>query len=575
MLNIPTVTEPCRVVQANFRPQAQGTAIEGGLFRPLIDGERTGGDPQPVALIDPATAQRHARIRHATGEDIDRAAEAAARASLLWRSIPVTKRVLKLRRLAELIQEQASHIARVITQEQGKPWLEALHLEVLPALDHLKFISESAEGYHADVGVEPQHPLYAHKQSLYLHEPMGVVALITPLPLPFAIGLVQVASALAMGNAVVLKPSEYAPLSGLRIGELCMEAGFPAGLVNVVPALPPHTMRLVTHPKVDKVFFTGGVEAGRRVLVTTGCEMRPAVLRLGGKHPSVVAGDADLDLAARGVVWGALANGGQNCGSIERVYVEECVASEFINRVLREVKKLRVGNPLTAVELGPLQSGARRAEVHRQVSDAVQQGARLLCGGVLTERPGFFYPPTVLLSAPNDCDLMQKETLGPVIPITTVDSIERAILLANESEFALTASGWTTSQYTAQRLMTGLPGGVVTINDVLYSFGEPAAAWSGYRNSGQGQSHGIAGLREMSRQRFVSLDNKVTKGPLLSFPYDGKALAIARSALELLHGKQRLRRLAALGRLLRIKRFRARVSLRSLLSPGNLQSRKR
>ena len=211
-----------------------------------------------------------------------------------------------------------------------------------------------------------------------------------------------------------------------------------------------------------------------------GIALRPVVLALGGKHPSVVAGDADVERSARGVVWGALANAGQNCGSIERVYVEESIASAFIDRVQKEVDQVRIGNPLSdEIEMGPLQTSERRNIVHKQVTDAVKKGARLLRGGTLPDGEGFFYPPTVLLGPPNDCELMREETLGPVIPIVVVDSIERAILLASDCDYALTASGWTTSNEKAERLMVGLPAGVVTINDVLYSFGEPAATWSG------------------------------------------------------------------------------------------------
>ncbi len=574
MLSITAEKGPLRLVRTDVRPEPSSRPAEE-VIRPLIDGRRIGGEPHPVQLLNPATAKPFARIAYATGSDMDHAVESASGALSLWRSVAFQDRARKLRRLADRIHADAWSIARVIAEEQGKPWLEALHHEVLPALDHLRFIIEFAERYHGGLDVEPRHPFYAHKEAHYLYDAIGVIALVTPSPLPFALPLVQVAAALAMGNAVILKPSERTPMSGLRIGELCAEVGFPPGLVNVVPALPACTLRLVTHPRVDKVFFTGSVDAGRRVHVAAGCEVRPTVLGLGGKHPAVVAGDADLGRAARGIVWGALANSGQNCGSIERVYVEECVAAEFIDRVVHEVKRLRLGNPLTEeVDVGPLQSAARRQEVHRQVNDAVRLGARVLCGGAPLDTPGFFYQPTVLVSVPNDCALMQQETLGPVIPIIIVDTIERAILLANECDLALTASGWTQSEHTAQRLMVGLPAGVVTINDVLYSFGEPAATWSGHRMSGFGQSHGTPGLREMSRQRFVSFDRQHMEAPLFSFPSDVEAASMAQSSLDHLHGKGRFGRLVALGRLLRLKRFRSRVSLRSFLFPGSHKHRK-
>jgi delta 1-pyrroline-5-carboxylate dehydrogenase len=179
----------------------------------------------------------------------------------------------------------------------------------------------------------------------------------------------------------------------------------------------------------------------------------------------------------------------------------------------------------------------------------------------------------VLLGPPENCRLMREETLGPVIPIVVVESVERAILLANDNDYALTASGWTKSDETAERLMIGLQAGVVTINDVLYSFGEPAATWSGYRKSGMGQNHGTPGLREMSRQRFVSYDPVPAESSTFAYPYDDEAAEIVKASMEYLHGSGFVARLRALGRLVRFKRFRNRVSLRSLLSPARRQVR--
>jgi acyl-CoA reductase-like NAD-dependent aldehyde dehydrogenase len=377
-----------------------------------------------------------------------------------------------------------------------------------------------------------------------------------------------------MGNAVVLKPSERAPLCGLRVGELCAQAGFPPGLVNVVPGLAEAGMRLAAHAKIDKVFVTGTLEAGQHVMAMAGCAPRPVVLCLGGKHSAVVAGDADVDRAARGIVWGAMANAGQNCGSVERVFVEERAATRFLERVLEAVDRLRIGNALVdGVDVGPLISAERREEVHRDVDEAVAGGARLLRGGKIPQVPGFFYPPTVLLSPPDDCRLMREEFLGPVLPIVVVDNLERAILLANDSEYALTASGWTGSPANAERMMVGLQAGVVTINDVLYSFGEPAATWSGFGKSGTGQNHGTPGLREMSRQRFVSYDPAPADNSVFAYPYDEEAEAVARTALDYLHAGGMAEKLRALARLIGLKRFRQRVPVRSVIAPHRRQVR--
>ena len=537
----------------------------GAPLLPFIDGGPSGGRGGRVSLIDPSTGEPFACVAQAGPEDVERAVDAAVRGLALWRGTAFAERGHHLRALSRLICESAEQIAELISREQGKPRAEAMAQEVLPALDHLKFIIRHSERYQAGLSVDPRHPYYAHKRAHYLYDAIGVIALVTPSPIPFAIPLVQVAAALAMGNAVVLKPSERTPLSALHIGELCAQAGFPAGVVNVIPGPPEEALRLVAHEKVDKVFVTGTLEAGRTVMATAGCAPRPVVLSLGGNHASIVAGDANVQRAARGVVWGALANAGQNCGSIQRIYVEERAASRFVECVLQEVDRIRVGDPHTpGVDLGPMETEERRQRVHDCVEQAIVGGARLLRGGIKIEGPGYYYPPTVLLDPPNDCALMREELLGPVIPIVVVESLERAIMLANDSDYGLSSSGWTESKETAERLMVGLQAGVVTVNDVLYSFGEPAATWSGLKMSGIGQSHGTPGLREMSRQRFVSFDGAPLEAPLAAYPYDETTDRILRHSIEHLHGRSRWSRLKALTRLLRIKRFRNRVPAHSL-----------
>ena len=188
-----------------------------------------------------------------------------------------------------------------------------------------------------------------------------------------------------------------------------------------------------------------------------------------------------------------------------------------------------------------------------------------LLGGQIPDGAGWFYPPTVVLDPPEGCRLLQEETLGPVIPIVTVESIERALQLANDSAFALTASGWTSSEDTAEKLMVGLQAGVVTINDVLYAYGEPAATWSGFKRSGLGASHGLSGLKEMSRRRFVSYDGTPSEAPAFAFPYGRDAVKTVLAAMDSMHAKRRWTRAIALLRLLRSKRFRARVPWRSFL----------
>lgn len=542
--------------------------LEGAedLHGPLIEGEFLAGAGRVLTSIDPSTGQALASIQAAGDELVDRAVETAVLAAALWRSTPFEERARRLRALAALVLDHAHDLASLVAQEQGKPRLEALALEILPALDHLRFLAGQGEHFRTSDHIERRQPLWAHKDVHDLYDPLGVVAIVTPFPLPFGLPLVQTAAAVTLGNAVVLKPSERASLVALRMGELIRQAGFPPGLVNVVTGHVEEAMRLVAHPRVDKVFFTGSTDSGRQVMATAGCAPTPVVLSLAGKHASLVAADADLALAARGIAWAATANAGQNCGAVERVYVQEAAAQQFVELLLQEVDRIRMGDPLSEdTDLGPMISEQRRMEVHRQVADAVAGGAKLLRGGVLPAGAGFFYPPTVLLQPPEDCRLMRDETLGPVIPVTVIESLERGVLLANDSDFALTASAWTRSTETAERLSVALQAGVVTVNDVLYAYGEPGLTWSGYRRSGIGHLHGLSGLREMSRKKSVSFDAADREAPVFAYPYDAEGARIARDTLHALHDPSWLRRMRSLLRLVRRRRFRARVPLRSFL----------
>ncbi len=541
------------------------------------DGRPSGPDLLPsganaLECTDPTRGEVFAQVRCTSPEMVSETINTASLAFAMWKGTALAERLAVIERLGRLIHRQADRIAARISQEQGKPIQEALALEILPALDHLNFLIAHAEETYSGRPIQPRHVFYAHKQVHYLYEPFGLVAIATPYCMPFSLPLVQIASALAMGNAVLFKPSELTPLTGLLIGDLCREAGFPHGLLQVLPMQREEAMFLMSHPGIDKIFLTGSPESGRQVMAIAGCMPKPVVLSLGGKSAAVVADDADLDRAARGVVWGAMANAGQNCTAVERVFVTEGVATRFTEKVLEQVDALTVGDPAgESVDIGPLISAWRRRHVHGQVQEALEQGARLLRGGEIPEGRGFFYPPTVLLNPPLDGRLMTDETLGPVLPIVVCDSVEQAIFRANRCDFALSAVGWTSSRETAERLMSGLQAGEVTINDQFYARGEPAATRAGYRMSGLGNLSGIAGLQEMCRRRFTSSDLKKSIGPLFAFPYDREHCRMTWGSMALLHGRSLPGRLGALFRLLSLRRFRGKVPGRFLL----LRSRKR
>jgi succinate-semialdehyde dehydrogenase/glutarate-semialdehyde dehydrogenase len=461
--------------------------------------------------------------------------------------------------------EEAEQIARLIEQEQGKPAAEAYLVELFPAAELLKHLARHAEDLLRDDPVEAQVLLLAHKESRLVYEPLGVVLAITPWNYPFVISLSSVATALIAGNTVVLKPAPATTLVGLRIAELFRDAGLPDGVLSVLAVEDALAGSLVRDPRVAKIVFTGSVGTGRKVMEAAAANLTPVVLELGGKDAAVVCRDADLDQAARGVVWGAFFNAGQTCASVERVYVERAVAESFLARVVEHTKALRVGDPAAGeVDVGPLTLERQRTIVHEHVADAVARGARALTGGRPLPGPGWFYPPTVLAGVDHTMRIMREETFGPVLPVMVVEDLEEAVRLANESEYGLTASAWTRDPGTARRLQKELRAGSVTVNDCASSYGEPTAPWGGFKHSGHGRTHGLAGLREMVHVKYVSRDT--SSRPLLWwFPYDGELRRLAATALRALHGSALRTRLASLARLATSRRLRRRANVGALL----------
>ena len=350
--------------------------------------------------------------------------------------------------------------------------------------------------------------------------------------------MVELAACLAAGNTVVLKPASATAQTGLAIGELCRRAGLPPGVVNVVTASGADVDRLLEHPGVAKILFTGSVETGCHVMRKASKNVTPFVLELGGKDAAVVAADADLDRTASGLVWGAFANAGQACGSIERVYAVRSVADELIAKVVAKTRRLRQGDPLAeATDVGPMTTAEQRDFVDAQVREAVAQGARALTGGEKPVAKGYWFPPTVLVDVNHGMRVMREETFGPVLPIVVVDNLDEAITLANDSEFGLTASGWTRSTKTAQKLVEELRAGTVTINDHLFSFGEPTATWGGLGKSGIGRSHGVHGLMELVNVKHVSVDLQDSSAAPWWYPYDGAFQEFMKKAFGLLYAR--------------------------------------
>jgi acyl-CoA reductase-like NAD-dependent aldehyde dehydrogenase len=538
------------------------TAVAAALatFHSWVAGREVEGRGGLRPATNPATAETFAQVSLL---DAGQAAEAiaAARAAFpAWSRTSFAERAGLLDRWREAIVDEADDIARLIEREQGKTAAEALVAEVLPSLEALKHLSEHGEDLLRDEPLGPGQLLLAHKRARVVYAPYGVILAIKPWNYPWGQSLPVLAAALVAGNTVVLKPAPATTLVGLRMGALAHKAGLPDGVVGVLAVDDGVAASLVEDPRVGKIVFTGSVGTGRKVMAAAAKNLTPVVLELGGKDAAIVCRDADLEFAARGIVWNAFMNAGQTCSSVERVYVERPVLEPFLAKVLEEARRVRLKDEAGAGEVGPLTLERQRRVVEAHLADAVARGARVLLGGERAGGPGLFYKPTVVVDVDHGMTLMKEETFGPVLPVMAVDTLDEAIRLANDSDYGLTASGWTRSAQTAERLQRELVAGVVSINDHSSSFAEPQAPWGGMKASGIGRIHGRAGLREMVQPKYVSFD-RGRKPALWWYPYDAEYRALVSGVAPALYAKSFARRLAGQLGLMRFSRLWRRFGL--------------
>jgi acyl-CoA reductase-like NAD-dependent aldehyde dehydrogenase len=443
--------------------------------------------------------------------------------------MPVGARVHALEPLKRRILQRADEIAATVSHEVGKPEEEALLAEVLPNADLVAYWLDEIETL-----LEPDEQHYnpvtfPGKDGKVLRDPRGVIALITPWNYPVAIPLRTLVPALLAGNAVIFKPSEVTPRSGALVASL-FEGLLPYGVLTLLQGDRDVGKALLRHP-LDLVVFTGSVRGGREVAMACAERLTPCSLELGGKDAALVLADADLERAARGVVWGAFTNAGQNCASIERVYVESTVAEPFLRRVTELTVGLRPG-----LDTGRLTTAAQLAIVSEQVRQAIASGAEVLAGGVDPEPGSLAYPPTVLRVHDERTPLMIDETFGPVLPVVVVGSADEAVARANQCRYGLTASIWSRHRPRAEALAQQLRVGVVTINNHGFSAAIPSAPWSGHGETGHGITNGPLALAELTRPRFILTDRNGAKQELWWYPYTPTLRQVARSMATLRGG---------------------------------------
>ena len=344
---------------------------------------------------------------------------------------------------------------------------------------------------------------------------------------------------LIAGNGVVLKPSEVTPLVALKARELYLAAELPPDLFQVVTGRGPTGAALIDGG-IDYCVFTGSVATGKKVAAACGERLIGCTLELGGKAPVIVCGDADVDRAAKAIVWGGFANSGQVCASVERVYAVDAVHDALVDRIVRQARDLRQGDASAShdVDVGAMSWDAQVANVEKLVDSAVSAGAKVELGGKRKPGPGMFFEPTVLTGCTQDMDVMRKEIFGPVVPIMRVGSEDEAVKLANDSHLGLLAYVFTRDRERGKRLAERIEAGTVMINDVLNTYACPETPWGGVKQSGLGRTHSILGLRELCETRHVNVDRVALGREVWWYPYkEGTFRALLRGA-RLLFGKR-------------------------------------
>jgi acyl-CoA reductase-like NAD-dependent aldehyde dehydrogenase len=490
---------------------------------------------------------------------------AAREVQPLWALLRISDRARYVRRMAQAIIDELDEIVASLAAEQGRPAAEVAALEALPAIDALVWIADSGAKALSGRRVTVHRSIGPAKRACVEQEPFGVIAVIGAGSAPLAQPLGQIAGALLAGNGVIFKPARRACLAAERIAAIVRRAGLPEGLVRVVHG-DANTGVALAQAEVDKVLFTGSPAVGRHLARECVAREIEVTLELGGKDAMLVLEDADLQRAVAGALWAGTAAAGQARGAVERIYVARELQSRFIARLAAGAAAMRVGDPSRkGVQVGPLASQRRLARVQELVDEAMEDGARLLCGGPLEEMPagcdGAFFAPAVLVDVSPQMQLMQTPIDGPVLTVTPVESVEEAIALANMGEPGLGASVWTSDRHGGMRIARELRAGMVWLNDHLPGPMVTGGPWGAAAGGGLGRTLGQAGLRACAQEKLITWDPPRLRG-LWWGPYGPSLERAAKTAARLRSARETDRSAAWRAGALALARAGARTLIR-------------
>ncbi|MGH8021579.1 MAG: aldehyde dehydrogenase [Opitutaceae bacterium] len=477
-------------------------------YENFVNGRFVSNGDQWIEVVNPATEDVISRVPETSVEHVREAIDAAHRAQKSWGRLPAIQRAGHLRRIAGKIRENAERLARVITEEQGKT-LALSRIEVDFTADYIDYMAEWARRLEGEI-IASDRP----NENIFLFRaPVGVVSGILPWNFPFFLIARKAAPALVTGNTIVIKPSEETPNNAFEFAQLVAATDLPPGVLSIVSGRGPTVgHELAANRRIGLISFTGSVETGSRIMSAAAANITKVNLELGGKAPAIVMADANVDLAVNAVKNSRVINSGQVCNCAERVYVQRRAIDEFSTKLATAMKSARFGDPLRDENLdyGPLINRKGLEKVETLVAGATRAGATLLTGGEPVERKkGFWYAPTVLADCKHDMDIVQKEIFGPVVPIVPFDDIDQAVEFANDSEYGLTSSIYTSDIDVAMRACNEIQFGETYIN--RENFEAMQGFHAGWRKSGIGGADGKHGLYEFMHTHVVYIQHQPSK----------------------------------------------------------------